>query len=196
MIRLPTDNTHQLVLASASPRRHAFLRSLGIDFVVVSPDIDESHHAGESPRAYVERLAREKCAAARDRTATTLCVLAADTTVDLDGEVLGKPEHDGDAATMLRRLSGRTHEVHSGLALWSGESMLSEVVSTLVTFVELSESDISWYVSTGEPVDKAGSYAIQGAGGAFVASITGSVSNVAGLPLAEIRALLKGVGIG
>lgn len=187
-----------LVLASGSPRRHAFLRVLGIEFEVAHPDIDESQLAHESPVEYVERLAREKCAITVDRIgerATTVVVLAADTTVELDGEVLGKPESDAEASAMLRRLSGRTHHVHTGVAVWRLPEIVTQVITTDVTFVEMSDSDIAWYVATGEPHDKAGAYGIQGAAAAFVKSITGAPSNVAGLPLAETRAMLQAVGV-
>jgi septum formation protein len=174
------------------------LRSLGVEFEVVSPDIDESQLADEPPVEYVERLAREKCAITVERMgsrASTVAVLAADTTVELDGEVLGKTESDAEASVMLRRLSGRTHHVHTGVALWRSPEIVSQVVTTDVTFVELSDDDIAWYVATGEPHDKAGSYGIQGAAGAFVKSITGAPSNVAGLPLAETRAMLRAAGV-
>ena len=187
-----------LILASGSPRRHAFLHLLGVEFEVACPDIDESPLAGESPIEYVERLAREKCAIAVERIgkrSTSNVVLAADTTVELDGEVLGKPDDDADAAAMLRRLSGRTHHVHTGIAVWRSPDIVTQVVTTDVTFVELSDDDIAWYVATGEPQGKAGAYAIQGAAGAFVKSISGAPSNVAGLPLAETRALLRSAGV-
>ncbi len=187
-----------LVLASGSPRRHAFLRSLGIEFEVASPDIDESQLSHESPIQYVERLAREKCAVTVERIgsrASSIAVLAADTTVELDGEVLGKPETDAEASVMLRRLSGRTHHVHTGVAVWQSPNIVTHVVTTDVTFVELSDDDIAWYIATGEPHDKAGAYGIQGAAAVFVKSITGAPSNVAGLPLAETRAMLRAAGV-
>lgn len=187
-----------LILASGSPRRQAFLRLLGIEFEVASPDIDESQLADESPIEYVERLAREKCEITVERIrerSISNAVLAADTTVELDGEVLGKPDDDADAAVMLRRLSGRTHRVHTGIAVWSSPAIVTQVVTTDVTFVELSDDDIAWYVATGEPRGKAGAYGIQGAAGAFVRSISGAPSNVAGLPLAETRALLRSAGV-
>jgi septum formation protein len=171
---------------------------LGIDFELASPDIDESLLAGESPIEYVERLAREKCAITVERIrerSSSNAVLAADTTVELDGDVLGKPDDDADAAAMLRRLSGRTHHVHTGIAVWRAPAIVTQVVTTDVTFVELSDDDIAWYVATGEPHGKAGAYAIQGAAGAFVKSICGAPSNVAGLPLAETRALLRSAGV-
>jgi septum formation protein len=179
----------RLVLASASPRRAQLLGQLGVVFEVRPADLDESVWAGEDARAYVERLARAKAAAVSAEGEREL-VIAADTTVEVDGEILGKPLDEADAARMLRLLSGRVHRVHTGLAV----ADRSVVVTTEVRFVELGEPDITWYVGTGEPLDKAGGYAIQGAAGAFVAAIDGSASNVVGLPLAELVTLLRASG--
>jgi septum formation protein len=142
----------------------------------------------EDARTYVERLAVAKAAAVARHGEL---VIAADTTVEVDGAILGKPLDGVDAARMLRLLSGRVHRVHTGVAV-GGRSV---VVTTEVRFAELSEADIAWYVGTGEPVDKAGAYAIQGAGGAFVAGIDGSASNVVGLPLVELIELLRVAGL-
>jgi len=181
-----------LVLASGSPRRRELLALLAIPFVVSPADIDETPLPGEAATVYVERLAREKAAAV---CAPEAVVLAADTTVVLDGEILGKPVDDAEAKAMLRALAGRVHLVHTGVAVASAAEVRSLVVTTAVTFPPMSGSDIEWYVATGEPAGKAGAYAIQGAGGLFVERIDGSASSVVGLPLAEARALLRASGV-
>lgn len=175
-----------IVLASSSARRHELLNQLGIEFAVAHPDIDETPLTGEPPVSYVRRLAVEKAHAVEVPTGSL--VIAADTTVDLGGEILGKPEDDNDARAMLRRLSGRTHRVHTGLALRCGDRTVAETVSSLVTFTLLTDDMIDWYVGLGEPTGKAGAYAVQGAGGVFVLRVQGSVSNIIGLPL---HALLR-----
>ncbi|HVE18794.1 MAG TPA: Maf family protein [Ilumatobacteraceae bacterium] len=171
----------KVVLASASPRRHELLSQIGVRFEVRVPDIDESPVEGEDPVAYVRRLAIGKAAAIS--TAPDELVIAADTTVDLDSVILGKPNDDHDARSMLRRLSGQTHRVHTGVAVRLGARELADVCTTLVRFVSLDEATIDWYLATGEPLGKAGSYALQGAGAALVSGVDGSVSNVIGLPL-------------
>lgn len=180
----------RLVLASASPRRAELLRSVGLEFVVVPADIDESVRVGESPVDYVSRLSAEKASAVAERFGPGTVVVAADTTVDVDGEILGKPADAVDARRLLGLLSGRTHLVHTGVTVSSGTGGSGVVVETAVEFVELTESTVEWYVGTGEPFDKAGGYAIQGAGGALVRRVDGSVTNVIGLPLAETLELL------
>ena len=182
-----------VVLASGSPRRHELLTQLGVPFTVRVPDIDESPHRDERPPDYVRRLAFAKAAAVS--VAHHELVIAADTTVELAGEILGKPLDEHDAASMLRRLSARTHRVHTGVAVRLGELEVAEVCTTLVTFVELDEKMIEWYVATGEPMDKAGSYALQGAGGAMVQLVRGSVSNVIGLPLHVVIELAGRCGV-
>ena len=162
-------------------------------FVVRAPDIDESPLEGEEPVDYVRRLASEK-ASAVDPGLHEL-IIAADTTVDLDSQILGKPLDDLEAAAMLRQLSGRTHHVHTGVALRIDGRQFVEVCTTLVTFVALDESTIAWYVSTGEPMGKAGAYALQGAGAALVSSVHGSVSNVIGLPMHLVLELAGRGGI-
>jgi septum formation protein len=178
--------TSKLILASSSPRRHQLLAAAGVEFTVVSPDIDETPLEGERAAFYVERLAREKANAVEGEF-----VLAADTTVECDGAILGKPSDDAEACHMLRSLSGRNHYVHTGVAVRRGAEVASLFVSTEVTFIELTDADIHWYVSTGEPSDKAGAYAMQGGAARFVAAIKGSVSGVIGLPMAETIELLR-----
>jgi septum formation protein len=182
-----------VVLASASPRRHELLSTIGVSFTVREPDIDESPNHGESPAAYVRRLASAKAAAVS--SSTDDLVIAADTTVDLDGQILGKPTDERDAAAMLHRLSGRTHRVHTGVSVRRNGTEHVDVCTTLVTFVELDEATIDWYVSTGEPLDKAGAYALQGAGAALVCSVEGSASNVVGLPLHAVIELAARGGV-
>jgi septum formation protein len=183
----------RLVLASASPRRTQLLAQLGIAHEVHPPQIDERRRSGEAPAAYVERVAREKAAAVAERVPRAL-VLAADTAVVAGEEVLGKPADPAAARSMLMALSGRTHRVITAVAV-DGSARAACSVETRVSFRALSEADVAWYVGTGEPLDKAGAYAIQGAGGAFVERVEGSVSNVIGLPLVETLALLATAGL-
>ena len=182
-----------VILASASPRRHELLTRIGVPFTVRAPDIDESPDHGEMPVDYVRRVASAKSAAVA--AATDDLVIAADTTVDLESHILGKPVDDGDAESMLRRLSGRTHRVHTGVAVRRNGQELAEVCTTLVTFVALDDAAIQWYVSTGEPMGKAGAYALQGAGAALVESVHGSVSNVIGLPMHVVVELAARAGV-
>jgi septum formation protein len=182
----------RLILASGSPRRHRLLRSIGLELMAVAPDIDESPRAGEDPVGYVERLAREKVAAVP--AGGDDVVLAADTTVALDGEILGKPIDAEDARRMLRALSGRSHDVHTGVAVRAGGRTRAAVATTRVTMTVIGEDELDWYVGTGEPLDKAGAYALQEGGGLLVAGIEGSASNVVGLPLAVVAELLAEAG--
>jgi septum formation protein len=182
-----------LILASASPRRLHLLEQLGLRPQVVPADVDETPRDGEEPVAYVQRVAAEKADAVA-RHHPDAVVLAADTTVDLDGTILAKPVDRDDARRMLRALSARTHRVHTGVAVRCGGEHRDTVVTTLVTFVPVDAATLDWYLSTGEPFDKAGAYALQGAGGVLVERVQGSVSNVVGLPLAPTVALLDAVG--
>src|SRR5688572_661720 len=172
----------RLVLASASPRRRELLERLGVDFDVVAAEVDEAPLLGERPRAYVRRVAAAKAAAIS--ADGDVVVLAADTTVDVDGRILAKPVDDDDARAMLRSMSGRTHRVHTGVAMCRGEGpareAVTDVVTTYVTMVPMTPALVEWYVATGEPHDKAGAYAIQGAGAVLVERVRGSVSNVVG----------------
>lgn len=180
----------RLILASASPRRAELLRSAGVVFDVAVAGVDEAVRRGEAPRAYVRRVAREKAAAVPGHA-----VLAADTTVAIRWEILGKPADDLEAAAMLRRLSGRAHRVYTAVALRHGAQTFELLVATQVRFRELSDHDIALYLARGEALDKAGAYGIQGAGGALVADVRGSYTNVVGLPLAETLALLAREGL-
>jgi len=189
----------RLVLASQSPRRRDLIASLGMSCDVRPARTDESRRPGEAAPDYVRRVAREKADAVP--AAAGEVVLAADTAVVLGGEVLGKPRDGADARRMLRALSGRAHTVltavHGRRPATPGleEARADALVSSAVRFAPLSERQIDWYAASGEPLDKAGAYAVQGAGGAFVLAIEGSVSNVVGLPLAETLSLLAGLGV-
>ena len=183
-------NTLQsLVLASGSPRRRRMLAELGLDFTLAVADIAEVAQPGESPAGMAQRLAGEKAAVVALRHPASW-VLAADTVVARAGRILGKPADPEDAAAMLAALSGQWHTVWTGFALRRGRDVLAEVVATEVRFAELTAPLIRAYVATGEPLDKAGAYGIQGRGGLLVKEIRGSYSNVVGLPLAEVIAAL------
>lgn len=179
-----------LVLASRSPRRIELLGRLGISPRVEPADIDESPLLGENPVAYVERLAVAKSTTVHERLPGTV-VLAADTTIDIDGEILGQPIDEADARRMLRRLSARTHRVHTGVAVCREDGRHeSLVVTSLVTFQPVTDETLEWYIETGEWQGKAGSYAIQGLGGTLVAEYRGSLTGIIGLPLRETAQLL------
>jgi len=179
-----------LILASASPRRRELLERVGLALEVRPADVDETPLPGEAPRAYVARVARAKAQAIARPGAW---VLAADTTVTIDGAILGKAADGPEAAAMLRRLSGRVHEVITGFTLL-GDAARDEVVASEVELVALDEPTIAAYVASGEWRGKAGAYAIQGIAAAFVRSVRGSVTNVIGLPLVEVLDALRAVG--
>ena len=184
----------RLVLASASPRRRELLGQLGLSFEVSAADIDETPQQGERAQAYVLRLAREKARAVATRHPGAW-VLAADTTVALGDELMGKPRDAAEAREMLGRLSGRTHEVQTGVALAGPGGEHSTVVRTRVTFRSLSVEEIAWYAASRESLDMAGGYGIQGKGGFLVEKLDGSPTNVIGLPLGETLALLARAGV-
>lgn len=185
----------RLVLASRSPRRSDLLAAAGYEFSVAPVDVDERITSGESSVAYVSRLARDKATRAA-REHPDAVVLGADTVVVVDSEILGKPRDDTDAGAMLRRLSGRAHDVLTGVAVTARRRWRLEVASTRVTFRDLSEADVAWYLASGEPAGKAGGYAIQGRAGRFVTGIEGSYSNVVGLPIAVVDRLIRSLGAG
>lgn len=191
---IPYHPRMNFVLASGSPRRRELLEGLGLPFTVDVPHIVEQRAAGESVEAYVSRLAQEKAAVVAERHRGA-CVIAADTVVFMDGEVLEKPLDRQDAHSMLSRLSGRTHVVWTGVAFVHPGGRLSRLVSSEVTFAELSDEEIEWYASTREPMDKAGAYAVQGIGAMFIARIQGSYTNVVGLPLSALREMVLEAGI-
>jgi len=210
----------RLILASASPRRAELLRTAGFEFEVVAVSVDETVRDGESPAAYVRRLAADKSFVASGfsrtidgppkgghhigddmegppkggrHTSDDAIILGADTTVVVDGEILGKPRDDGDAAAMLRRLSGRRHEVLTGVSLRRAAYEVGRVETSAVYFAPLSTDEIAWYIASGEWRDKAGAYAIQGLASRFIPRIEGSYSNIVGLPVACIHELMAGI---
>lgn len=185
-----------LYLASGSPRRRELLEQIGVRHQRVVVDVDESLRPGESAALYVERLAREKASAGLAALAgQPACVLGADTSVVLDGRILGKPLDRVDFSATLRALSGRAHQVLTAIAIGNAERMCSQVVSSEVHFRHISEQEIQAYWETGEPGDKAGGYAIQGLAAVFVTHLAGSYSAVVGLPVCETAALLDEFGI-
>ena len=181
-----------IILASSSPRRRELLTQLGLQFDIYSPDIDESVLDGESVDEYVERLACQKAEAVQQRYPDAI-IIAADTSLGLDGSILGKPESKQHAFDMWRQISGRWHDVFSGVCVRTKQEVSSIVVRTQVEFQTLSPNDMDSYWATGEPQDKAGAYAIQGIAARYIPQIRGSYSNVVGLPLYETAQLLRTV---
>lgn len=184
-----------IVLASASPRRAELLRRIGLDPTIVAADVDESVLPGESPHDYVMRVAADKAhAVARARPAHV--ILAADTAVVVDDDALGKPADVDDAAAMLARLSGRSHRVLTAVVVVDPEGIEhSAVAAATVTMADTSAAERAWYVGTGEPMDKAGAYAVQGIGAAFVEQVDGDPTTVIGLPLHTTVELLRAAGV-
>ena len=188
--------SRKLVLASASPRRRELLRAAGYDFVVEPPRVDEVARPEEEPAALAERLAREKCEEVAGRIGGDACVLAADTIVVIDGDVLGKPSDVEDAAAMLLRLAGRRHRVITGYCVRVGAAPPRSGTSTSeVRMRRVGAEEARAYAASGEPLDKAGGYAVQGEGGRFVEAIVGLRSNVIGLPLEDLAPLLADAGV-
>ncbi len=183
-----------LCLASVSPRRRELLAQIGVPHVVVGADVDETVRPDENAREYVIRLAGEKALSVR-RAGQPLPVLAADTTVLVDGAVFGKPRDQAEAVDMLGRLSGREHQVLTAVALADSRRMETRLSASTVRFRKLSPQECAAYWATGEPRDKAGGYAIQGFGAVFIESLSGSYSGVMGLPLFETAELLRAAGI-
>ena len=184
----------RLVLASESPRRRELLERLGLEFDIVAPDVDETRFPDEAPAAYVERVARSKAATV---AGDGLIVVAADTTVVHEGRIMGKPGHPEEARAMLRRIQGDVHEVFTGLAIgsWDESPGLKSVMDVAeVTMLPMTEEEIDWYVGTGEPLDKAGAYALQGLGGMFVSRVVGSPFTVIGLPIHLLSRLVSASG--
>lgn len=182
----------RLVLASSSPRRAELLRAAGFDFEILPVAIDEGTRPDERPEEYVLRLASEKSAAGQSSVPhSDVLVLGADTAVVVGKEILGKPNDDADVARMLRQLSGRSHRVMTGVSLRLGIRETREIELTAVWFNTLAPKEIEWYVASGEGRDKAGAYAIQGRAARFIPRIDGSYSNVVGLPIALVQALIS-----
>ncbi len=186
----------KLILASGSPRRRDFFHGLGLDFSVQAADVDESLHPGEKPESFVLRLAESKARTVAESEPDSW-VVAADTVVDIDGVILGKPADEAHALEMLTLLSGNWHEVWSGFCIFQakGNVCLQKAVRTAVRFAEFPVEVLAAYAATGEPLDKAGAYGIQGIGSFLVSEINGSYSNIVGLPLAEVVAELLALGV-
>ncbi|WP_437729550.1 Maf family protein [Sorangium sp. So ce861] len=204
------DDAHPLLLGSGSPRRREILTTLGLPLRVAAAEVDEAGRPGEGAAAYLERVTLAKLAAARrlQQAVGAGAILVADTSVILGDSILGKPRDEGDARAMLRALSGREHQVWTRFAIAGaeadlapaatvgrGEALHAETVVTRVRFRELDEDEVASYAATGEGLDKAGAYAIQGIGAFAVAGIAGSYSNVVGLPACEVVAALRAVGL-
>ena len=189
-----TVSPPRLVLASSSPRRRRLLKEAGYDFDVEAPTLDESPRTRETPHQLVERLAFEKSAVIASRRPGDI-VLGCDTVLSLDGSVVGKPADEEDAIATLMKLSGRGHLALTGFCIVQGERTHSQVVTTEVWMRDYSLRDAEAYVATGEPLDRAGSYAIQGGAAGFVAEIQGTYDNVVGLPVAEVVAALQRFGV-
>ncbi len=191
-----------IYLASKSPRRRELLKQIGVQYELLlmretAPriDIDESPRPDETPHAYVERVVRLKADVAlramRDRKLPSRAILTADTTVTLDGHILGKPENRDDAISMLKRLSGQTHQVLTAVMVTTEKDQHKALTTSFVTFAQMSEEEIRAYVDSGEPMDKAGAYGVQGRAARFISKLSGSYSGVVGLPLYETANLLK-----
>lgn len=189
------QSTPNLILASASPRRRELLAQLGVNFFIHASDIDETPHENEAPAHYVARLAEAKSAAVMTERGGIIPILGADTIVVCQGEMLGKPAGQDDASRMLRSLSGRTHQVMTAVCLRNSDRHEVVVVSSDVTFRELTDADIAAYWHSGEPEGKAGAYAIQGLGATFVSDMSGSYTGIVGLPLYQTDQLLKSFGV-
>lgn len=183
----------RLILASASPRRRELLTQIGLDFDVLPAHIDETRRPGEDPAAYVQRLALEKASAIHALHPEAF-VLGADTTVEIDGHALEKPVDKADAERMLRTLSGRTHHVHTGLAVLSPRGQRTHLETTAVTFSTIRDSELANYLASSEPYDKAGAYGIQGYAARWIPRVEGDYFNVMGLPLAATVELLRELG--
>lgn len=195
VVTLPRISHRRLILASGSPRRRSLLAAVGLDFEVAESGVEENRAPDEGATDFARRMALEKALAVSVRTPDAL-ILGADTVVECEGEILGKPRGPDDARRMLRMLSGRTHRVVTAFALAAGgEPIEARVVTSLVRFRPLSESEIEAYLLTGEPFDKAGSYGIQGDGAGFITEVEGARDNVMGLPVHEVIEALARSGV-
>lgn len=189
------DKEPRIILASSSPRRADLLRVIGVDFEVAPSQVQERPHAGEAPADYITRLARAKVVGIARKREQGL-VIGADTIVVLDGKILGKPSDAAEAAEMLRSLSGRWHAVMTGVALYDigSRQEVADYDKTLVRFGQLNEREIEWYIKSGESMDKAGAYGIQGLASLFIEEIAGNYFNVVGLPLPLVYRLARRLG--
>ena len=185
----------KIVLASQSPRRRQLLGQMGLEFTTQSPEIDEAAFQGRDARDLVQILSREKARWIAGQVDPETLVIGADTVVVRDGEILGKPKGEEEARAMLASLSGRTHQVCTGVTVCRGDKVLTQVEETQVTFRPLTDQEIRQYVSTGEPMDKAGAYGIQGLGALLVERLEGDYFNVMGLPLCRLGEMLAQFGV-
>ena len=185
----------KLILASQSPRRRDLLGQMGLEFTVISPQIDEDAFSDPDPTALVRTLSREKALAVARAQAEDALVIAADTVVVLDGQALGKPRDQAEAEAMLAALSGRSHAVYTGVTVCRGDRAVTEAECTEVTFRALTAEEIRRYTATGEPMDKAGAYGIQGLGALLVEGIRGDYFNVVGLPVCLLGRMLADFGV-
>jgi septum formation protein len=195
-LEISIQQNRSIILASSSPRRKSLLKSFGIEFTSFPPDIVEIRNSGEKPIEYVRRMALEKAEATREKFPESL-ILSGDTDVELDGEILGKPSDAENAMLLLERLSGRDHLVHSGYCIMDTKNNWTHVgdVTTRVCLRSLPKNWLSWYISSGEPLDKAGAYSIQGFGTLLVEHIEGSYNNVVGYPIEVIMNILLQEGL-
>lgn len=185
-----------IILASNSPRRRELLAQIGIrDFQILSPDVDEAVESGLSPARMVEALSLRKARAAAGRAGAEDLILAADTVVALDGAVLGKPRDEAAAFAMLTSLSGREHQVYTGVTVALGDRVVTQHEQTAVAFRELQPDEILGYIATGEPMDKAGAYGVQGKGALLVERLDGDFFNVMGLPVLRLSRMLEKFGV-
>ena len=185
----------KIVLASQSPRRQDLLGQMGLEFTTRSPQIDEDAFQGRDARDLVQTLSREKARWVAAQLPGDPIVIGADTVVVRDGTILGKPKEPADARAMMASLSGRTHQVYTGVTVCQGDKVVTQAEETQVTFRPLTQQEIACYVATGEPMDKAGAYGIQGLGGLLVAGIQGDYHNVVGLPVCRLGQILRDFGV-
>ena len=185
----------KIVLASQSPRRQDLLGQMGLEFTTRSPQIDEDAFQGRDARDLVQTLSREKARWVAAQLPGDPIVIGADTVVVRDGTILGKPKDPAEARAMLTSLSGRTHQVYTGVTVCQGDKVVTQAEETQVTFRPLTQQEIACYVATGEPMDKAGAYGIQGLGGLLVAGIQGDYHNVVGLPVCRLGQILRDFGV-
>ena len=185
----------KIVLASQSPRRQDLLGQMGLEFTTRSPQIDEDAFQGRDARDLVQTLSREKARWVAAQLPGDPIVIGADTVVVRDGTILGKPKDPAEAQAMLVSLSGRTHQVYTGVTVCQGDKVVTQAEETQVTFRPLTQQEIACYVATGEPMDKAGAYGIQGLGGLLVAGIQGDYHNVVGLPVCRLGQILRDFGV-
>lgn len=187
--------THKIVLASRSPRRKDILESLNLSFVIDPPDIDESPLNNESPKDYVQRISTAKADLVAQRHDRQCIVIAADTTVELQGEIFGQPRDLDEARLMIQKLSGKTHKVHTAISVRCNKKIANAVDTASVTMREVSSELLEWYINTGESIGKAGAYAVQGHGAALVTNLAGEIDTVIGLPVGLLTSLLRDLGI-